>query len=76
MKHEEKIEHMRTAARIVGYGFDHRSCDMLVSVYELILKKEGKTDLEMILKAKAMVEERDALKNRSEMLDNRPEEIK
>ena len=75
MTHEEKIEHMRTAARIAGYGFDHRSCDMLISVYELILKKEGKTDLEMILKVKAMVEERDDLKNRSEMLDKISEKL-
>jgi len=71
MTHEEKIQYMKIALGIIGYGFDHKSSDMLISVYELILKKEGKTDLEMILKVKARVEERDDLKNRSEMLDKK-----
>jgi hypothetical protein len=32
MTHEEKINYMKIAAGIVGYGFDTKGLDMLVSL--------------------------------------------
>ena len=37
MTHEKKIDYMRIATGIVGYGFDPKGLDMLVSIYELVI---------------------------------------
>lgn len=69
MTHEEKINYMKIAAGIVGYGFDTKGLDMLVSIYELVIEKKGETDLHTICKVGAEVEKRDNIKNRSEIID-------
>ena len=38
MTHDQKIQYMRIATGIVGYGFDERSLDMFISIYELVIK--------------------------------------
>lgn len=58
MTHEEKINYMKVAAGIVGYGFDKKSLDMLISIYDLVLEKKGGTDLDSIVTVKHEVEER------------------
>ena len=59
MKHEEKINYMKIAAGIVGFGFDTKGLDMLVSMYDLVIEKKGDTDLNSIVKVECAVEERE-----------------
>lgn len=59
MTHEEKLTYMRIACGIVGYTFEERGLDMLVSMYDLVLKKKGDTDLHSIVKTELEVEKRD-----------------
>jgi hypothetical protein len=59
MTHEEKINYMRIAAGIVGYGFDTKGLDMLISIYDLVIEKKGETDLRSIVKVECAVEERE-----------------
>ncbi len=49
MTHEEKLKYMKIAAGIVGYGFDEKGLDMLVSLYDLVTKHEGDTDVKQIV---------------------------
>ena len=63
MTHEEKINYMKIATSVVGYGFDDKGLDMLVSIYELVIEKEGETDLYSMSKVKCEVIERDNVKN-------------
>lgn len=51
---------MKIAAGIVGYGFDKKGLDMLVSLYDLVTKNEGDTDVKQIVKVQTEVEEREA----------------
>jgi hypothetical protein len=62
MTHEEKINYMKIAAGIVGYGFDKKGLDMLVSLYDLVTKHEGDTDVKQIVKVQTEVEEREVWK--------------
>ena len=48
MNHEEKIKYMKIAAAIVGYGFDTKGLDMLVSTYDLVVEKKGECDIDSI----------------------------
>jgi hypothetical protein len=75
MTHEEKINYMKIAAGIVGYGFDTKSLDMLVSLYELVIEKQGETDLKTVSKVKADVEKRADIKSRSELIDKVSEKV-
>ena len=75
MTHEEKINYMKIAAGIVGYGFDTKGLDMLVSLYELIIEKQGETDLKTVCKVEADVKKRADIKSRSEMLDKVSEKV-
>ena len=59
MTHEEKVNYMKIAAGIVGYCFDKKGLDMLVSIYDLVLEKKGETDLHSIVKVECAVEERE-----------------
>ena len=69
MTHDEKINYMRIATGIVGYGFDNKGLDMLVSLYELVIENKGETDLKTICKIEAEVNKRAYIKSRSELLD-------
>jgi hypothetical protein len=66
MTHEEKIEYMQIASGIVGYVFDRKGLDMLVSVYDLVIEKKGDTDLHSIVKVKCAVEDREKERNEAE----------
>ena len=49
MTHEEKITNLQVAAAIVGYNFDRKGLDLLVTIYEKVLLKKGKTDLKDLI---------------------------
>jgi hypothetical protein len=55
MTHEQKLEYMNLAGGIVGFRFADKDLDMLVTTYELILKKKGETDISDLCKVKADV---------------------
>jgi hypothetical protein len=61
MTHEQKINYMRIATGIAGYGFDNKALDMIVSLYELVIEKQGESDLRVISKIEAEVKERASL---------------
>lgn len=63
MTHEEKVTYMATALNICKYAFNKMQADLFVSLYDLILQKEGQTDLESISKVVADHEERFKLIN-------------
>jgi hypothetical protein len=69
MTHEEKINYMRISAGICGFGFEPKHLDLLVSIYELILEKKGKTDIDDLVHIEAAVKSRDDAKKRSNLLD-------
>lgn len=69
MTHEEKIKYMKIASGIVGYGFDDKGLDTLVSLYELIIVKKGETDLKSVLKVESEVNKRLEIRFKTEMLD-------
>lgn len=71
MTHKEKINYMKIAAGIVGYGFDEKGLDMLVSMYDLVLEKQGQTDLKQIVKVQYEVEEREKESVLNKMEDDR-----
>ena len=58
MTHGEKIQYMRFAASLVGFGFEDHDLDLLVSLYDKINEKKGDTNLEDIATVKSEVEER------------------
>ena len=58
MTHEEKIKYMKVATGIVGYNFNPKILDLLVSIYDLVLEKQGETDLKSVCKVEAEVNER------------------
>jgi hypothetical protein len=62
MTHEEKIKYMGYAAGLCGYHFKPDGLDLLVSLYELVLQKEGETTLKDALDIQADVKKRDDIK--------------
>jgi hypothetical protein len=75
MTHEEKINYMKIAAGICGYGFDTKGLDLMVSLYELVIEKQGDSDLRSISKIEAEVKHRADVKSRSELLDKVSEKV-
>jgi len=75
MEHEQKVNYMRIAAGIVGYGFDNKGLDMLVSLYELVIEKEGDTDLKSVCKVEADVKSRADIKTKQDLLDKVSEKL-
>lgn len=71
MTHKEKVLYMEIACSIVGYKFEHKGIDMLVSLYDLVIDKKGETDLLSIARVKAQVEERSV----KEMVESEKEKI-
>ena len=66
---------MRIAAGIAGFGIKNEHLDLLVSVYELILEKKGKSDIEDVVKIESEVKHRADVKARSELLDKVSEKV-
>jgi len=58
MTHEEKVKHFTIALNICGFNFSEQPADLLVRLYDLILEKQGKTDVESILNIKLEHEEK------------------
>lgn len=58
MTHEKKINYMRIAAGIAGFNIENHHLDLLVSIYEKVTEKEGKTDLNDIVNIEYEVGER------------------
>jgi hypothetical protein len=73
MTHEEKINYMKIAAGIVGYCFNKKGLDMLVSMYDLVLENQGKTDLHSIVKVECAVDEREKQRIEDEKLSSKNE---
>jgi hypothetical protein len=69
MTHEEKINYMRIAAGICSFGFRNDQLDLLVSLYELILKKKGKSNVEDALNVEHEVKNRADTKAKQDLLD-------
>jgi hypothetical protein len=59
MSHEEKINYMRIAAGIAGFSIKNEHLDLLVSIYEKVKEKEGKTNLHDIVDVEYQVEDRE-----------------
>lgn len=75
MTHEKKINYMRIAAGICNYGFDNKGLDLLVSLYDLIIEKQGESDLKDVIKVESEVKHRADVKSRSELLDKVSEKV-
>ena len=60
---------MRIAAGICNFGIDNKNLDLLVSLYELTVKKKGATKLDDIVDVKMGVDNRAAIAKRQELLD-------
>jgi hypothetical protein len=58
MTHEQKIRYMEIATSIVGFKFRKENLDMMVSLYDLVCEKEGKTDLDSVNTVQYEVEKR------------------
>ncbi len=69
MTHEQKIKYMRIAAGLCCFGFNHQQMDLLVSLYDLVIEKQGSTSLMDTSKVEVEVRKRADIKSRSEMLD-------
>lgn len=61
MEHSEKINYLDIAYRIVGYHFEKRHLDMLVCLYDAVLKKKGNLTINDITQIQTSVEERHKL---------------
>lgn len=69
MTHEEKIGNMKIATAVAGIGFHFEQLDLLVSLYDLLLEKEGETDLRSMSEVIVTVRERAKAKLVQEALD-------
>ena len=49
---EDKIFYMDIALQIAGYKFHHQDIEVITSLYDLILEKKGKTNLDSITEIK------------------------
>jgi hypothetical protein len=64
MTHEQKINYMRIAAGIAGFSIANEHLDLLVSIYDKVTEKEGKTDLHDIVNVEHEVQEREKERKR------------
>jgi hypothetical protein len=69
MSIEEKIQYMRIACNIAGYGFKDDAIDMIVSLYELILEKKGKGAIDDIVRIEYEVKKRQEIASKKELLN-------
>ena len=69
MTHEEKINYMRIASGIAGYGFKTSQLDLLVSLYELILVHKEESNIKHVVKIESEVKNRADVKAKSDLLD-------
>lgn len=69
MTHEEKINYMRMAAGMAGFGIKEEHLDLLVSLYEMVLEKQGDSTVRDALEIEKEAKNRADAKARSEKLD-------
>lgn len=69
MEHSVKINYMRIAAGLCGFTIPQSDMDLLVSVYELVLKKKGETSVKDVVKIECDVKKRCDIKNKQRLLD-------
>ena len=50
MTDKEKLNYMRIASAIIGYDLKEKDLDTVLSIHDLILRKEGKAGLKDIVK--------------------------
>ena len=67
MSNEEKINFMRIAAGICGFRFENHHLDLLVSLYELTLRKQGKTTMDEIVNVEFSVNKREEERKKCEL---------
>lgn len=58
MTANQKIKYMKIAADLCQFHFKHDQLDLLISLYELVILKEGNADMWDVAKVKAKIEER------------------
>lgn len=59
MSHDEKINYMRIACNIAAFNLKNEHLDLLVSLYEIVVKKQGKTDVKDVIQIEKEVSERE-----------------
>lgn len=55
---KEKINYMKIACDIAGFNVKYEDMDLFVSLYDLVVRKKGKTNLKDVCTVKAEVMER------------------
>jgi hypothetical protein len=75
MTHEMKIEYMKIAAGVCCLGFSFEQLDLLVSLYELVLQKEGETDLRSMVDVKIAAKRRAEEREVAEAMREKKEDI-
>ena len=58
MTDKEKFNYMRIASAIIGYDLKEKDLDTVLSIHDLILKKEGKAGLKDIVKIEHEIEKK------------------
>jgi len=69
MTHEQKINYMRIAAGIACLGFSNSQLDLLVSLYELVLRKKGEATVDDTVNVELEVKKRSDIKSKQDLLD-------
>ena len=59
MTHDQKVNYMKIAAGVCGYAFSIAGLDLLISLYDAVIEKEGATDLRTISNIEIDVKNRD-----------------
>lgn len=63
MSHEEKVKYMRIACNLCRLGFDEKTIDVLVSLYDLVILKEGNATMMDTARVQAAAESREQQRN-------------
>ena len=58
MTDKEKLNYMRIASAIIGYDLKEKDLDTVLSIHDLILRKEGEADLEDVVKIEHEIEKK------------------
>ena len=69
MEHKEKINYMRIASGMAGFSIQNKHLDLLVSLYEYVLEKQGGGNLREIISIEAEAMKREEIEERKRVLD-------
>ena len=69
MEHKEKINYMRIASGMAGFSIQNKHLDLLVSLYEYVLEKQGEGNLREIITIEAEAMKREEIEERKRVLD-------